>query len=198
MTKDNTLLGKFQLDGIPPMPRGMPQVEVVFDIDANGILNVSATEKSTNKTNKIVITNDKGRLSPEEIERMVAEAEKYKNDDDQVRERIEAKNGFEGYLYQLRSSVTGELKDKLSETDKTLINDKIKEYDSWFDSHPSENKEVYQEKQKELESIFTEIMKRNMDVPNASGDAQNTFGASPNASSETSDDNYEPKIEEID
>jgi len=195
MTKDNTLLGKFQLDGIPPMPRGTPQVEVIFDIDANGILNVSAIEKSTNKTNKITITNDKGRLSPEEIERMVAEAEKYKNDDEQVRERIEAKNGFEGYLYQLKSSVTGELKDKLSESDKTLINDKIKEYDTWFDNHPSENKEVYQEKQKELENIFTEIMKKNM------GNPEQPFpspGETPNEQHEDSEDNFEPKIEEID
>merc|ERR1712135_5382 len=91
MTKDNNLLGKFHLDGIPPAPRGVPQVEVTFDIDANGILNVSAQDKSTGKSNQITITNDKGRLSKEEIERMVAEAEKYKSDDDAQRDRISAK-----------------------------------------------------------------------------------------------------------
>ena len=103
MTKDNTLLGKFQLEGIPPMPRGMPQVEVVFDIDANGILNVTASEKSTGKTNKITITNDKGRLSKEEIERMIDEAEKYKNEDLLIKERIEAKNKLEGEIYNLKN-----------------------------------------------------------------------------------------------
>ena len=194
MTKDNTLLGKFQLDGIPPMPRGTPQVEVVFDIDANGILNVSATEKSTNKTNKITITNDKGRLSPEEIERMVAEAEKYKDEDDHFKGKVEAKNKFEAYLYQLKSSVTGELKDKLSESDRTLINDKIKEYESWFDSHPSEEKDSYESKQKELEGVFMEIMKN---VSGGMPDSPNMDESVPQKPS-TSEDNFEPKIEEID
>jgi heat shock protein 1/8 len=194
MTKDNTLLGKFQLDGIPPMPRGSPQVEVVFDIDANGILNVSATEKSTNKTNKITITNDKGRLSPEEIERMVAEAEKYKDEDEHFKGKVEAKNKFEAYLYQLKSSVTGELKDKLSEDDKTLINDKIKDYESWFDSHPSEEKDVYENKQKELEGVFMEIMK------NMTGGVPSEEGSVPNMPSKPTDVNNEegPTIEEID
>ena len=189
MTKDNTLLGKFQLDGIPPMPRGMPQVEVMFDIDANGILNVSATEKSTNKTNKITITNDKGRLSPEEIERMVQEAERYKNDDDALREKIEAKNKFEGYLYQLKNSVTGELKDKLQEKDKTLLNNKIKEYENWFDSHLSEEKDIYEKKQKELENIFMGIMKDKVGTPSNSEDS---------SQSSSSEEFPEPKIEEID
>jgi len=195
MTKDNTLLGKFQLDGIPPMPRGTPQVEVIFDIDANGILNVSATEKSTNKTNKITITNDKGRLSAEEIERMVAEAEKYKDEDEKIREKTEAKNKFEGYLYQLKSSVSGELKDKLSEDDKTLINGKIKEYESWFDCHLSEEKDVYESKQKELEGVFMEIMKN---ISGGSPDVPNMDGTVPPQPSTSSDDNFEPKIEEID
>lgn len=188
-TRDNTLLGKFQLDGIPPMPRGMPQIEVVFDIDANGILNVSATEKSTNKTNKITITNDKGRLSQEEIERMVAEAEQYKAQDDALREKVEAKNKFEGYLYQLKSSVSGELKDKLSQSDKDLINTKISEYQSWFDSHLDESKDVYENKQKELENIFMEIMK-NVGGENAETSSMPT--------PPPTDAECEPKIEEID
>jgi L1 cell adhesion molecule like protein len=193
-TRDNTLLGKFQLDGIPPMPRGMPQVEVVFDIDANGILNVSATEKSTNKSNKITITNDKGRLSPDEIERMVQEAEKYKAQDDALREKVDAKNKFESYLYQLKSSVCGELKDKLSSDDKSKIDDAIKESESWLDCHPNDEKDLYESKQKELESVFMGIMK------NMQGDAQ---GQAPpenvfNKGSVPEEDNFEPKIEEID
>merc|ERR1712154_460391 len=104
MTRDNNLLGKFNLDGIPPMPRGQPQIDVCFDIDANGILNVSALEKSTGKENKITITNDKGRLSQEDIERMVEEAEKYKAEDDANKNRIEAKNGLENYCYSLKTS----------------------------------------------------------------------------------------------
>jgi L1 cell adhesion molecule like protein len=99
LTKDNTLLGKFQLDGIPPMPRGVPQVEVIFDMDANGILNVSASEKSSGKTNKITITNDKGRLSKEEIDRMIAESEKYQKEDEELREKIDAKQKLESYMF---------------------------------------------------------------------------------------------------
>merc|ERR1712170_130527 len=108
MTRDNNILGKFNLDGIPPMPRGVPQIEVTFDIDANGILNVSAVEKSTGKENKITITNDKGRLSKDEIEKMVEEAEKYKAEDENNRARIEAKNALENYCYSLKSSISGD------------------------------------------------------------------------------------------
>ena len=193
-TRDNTLLGKFQLDGIPPMPRGMPQIEVVFDMDANGILNVSATEKSTSKTNKITITNDKGRLSAEDIERMVEEAERFKAQDDLLREKIESKNKFESYLYQLKSSVSGELKDKLSQTDKSLIESKIQEYQSWLDNHPSEEKDIYENKQKELENIFMDIMK-NMQSANPESNADNTQMPSSNNNKE---EHFEPKIEEID
>merc|ERR1712070_836930 len=97
MTKDNNLLGKFNLEGIPPAPRGTPQIEVTFDLDANGILNVSAMDKASGKNEKITITNDKGRLSKEEIERMVHEAEKYKDEDDKIKNRVEKKNGLESY-----------------------------------------------------------------------------------------------------
>merc|ERR1711920_966629 len=105
MTKDNNLLGKFELSGIPPAPRGVPQIEVTFDIDANAILNVSACDKSTGKENKITITNDKGRLSKEEIERMVNEAEKYKEEDDKQKERIAAKNGLESYCFNMKTTI---------------------------------------------------------------------------------------------
>merc|ERR1712012_391273 len=122
MTRDNNSLGKFSLDGIPPMPRGQPQIDVCFDIDANGILNVSAVEKSTGKEDKITITNDKGRLSPEEIERMVSEAEKYKTEDEVNRARIEAKNGLENYAYSMKNTISEpSMADKLSPEDKAAV-----------------------------------------------------------------------------
>ena len=159
MTKDNNLLGKFNLDGIPPMPRGQPQIDVTFDIDANGILNVSAVEKSTGKENKITITNDKGRLSQDEIERMVSEAEKYKAEDDANKNRIEAKNGLENYCYSLKSSIgSEEVKDKIPADDKKKLEDAIEDAIKWLDSNPSAEKEEYEEKQKSLEGIAMPIL----------------------------------------
>merc|ERR1712165_407761 len=144
MTRDNNLLGKFNLDGIPPMPRGQPQIDVCFDIDANGILNVSALEKSTGKENKITITNDKGRLSQDEIERMVSEAEKFKAEDDANRNRIESKNGLENYCYSLKGSISGdEVAAKMDPADKTALEGKIEETISWLDSNPAAEKEEY-------------------------------------------------------
>ena len=105
MTSGNNLLGKFELSGIPPAPRGVPQIEITYDIDANGILNVSAVDKSTGRENKITITNDKGRLSKDDIDRMVREAEKYKAEDDLQRDKIQAKNSLESYAYQMKSTV---------------------------------------------------------------------------------------------
>ena len=129
-------MGKFELSGIPPAPRGVPQIEVTFDIDANGILNVSAVDKSTGKQNKITITNDKGRLSKEEIEKMVNDAEKYKAEDEAQRDRIQAKNSLEGYAYQMKSTVEDDkLKDKISDEDKTKIIDKCKETLDWIDAN---------------------------------------------------------------
>merc|ERR1719510_960234 len=116
MTKDNHMLGRFDLTGIPPAPRGVPQIEVTFDIDANGILNVSAVDKSSGKQEKITITNDKGRLSKEEIEKMVSDAEKFKAEDDKQKERIAAKNGLESYSFNMKSTLEDEkFKDKLKE-----------------------------------------------------------------------------------
>merc|ERR1711937_46265 len=128
MTKDNNLLGKFNLDGIPPMPRGQPQIEVTFDIDANGILNVSAVEKSTGKEQKITIKNDKGRLSQDEIDRMVDEAERYKAEDEANRVRVEAKNSLENYCYSMKNTMSDEkLASKLSDDDKSTVTAKIDE-----------------------------------------------------------------------
>ncbi|EJK51576.1 hypothetical protein THAOC_28380 [Thalassiosira oceanica] len=161
MTRDNNLLGKFNLDGIPPMPRGQPQIDVCFDIDANGILNVSALEKSTGKENKITITNDKGRLSQEEIERMVQEAEKYKAEDDANKNRIEAKNGLENYCYSLKSSIEGEeVKDKIPEEDKTALLNAINDATTWLDANQSAEKEEFEEKQKALEGIAMPILQK--------------------------------------
>jgi heat shock protein 1/8 len=117
-TKDNNLLGKFELSGIPPAPRGVPQIEVTFDIDADGILNVSAEDKTTGNKNKITITNDKGRLSKSDIERMVKEAENFKDEDEKARKIIEAKNGLENYAFSVKNQCNNQLKDKLSEGDK--------------------------------------------------------------------------------
>jgi len=159
MTKDNNLLGKFELSGIPPAPRGVPQIEVTFDIDANGILNVSAQDKSTGKQNKITITNDKGRLSKEEIERMVQEAEKYKNEDEGQRERISAKNGLESYCFNMKQTVEDEkLQDKLTEDDKKKILDKCNETLAWLDSNQAAEKEEFEEHQKEVEKICAPII----------------------------------------
>lgn len=159
LTKDNTSLGKFQLDGIPPMPRGQPQVEVVFDLDANGILNVSASEKSTGKSNKITITNDKGRLTKEDIERMVEEAEKYKVEDEEIRAKIESKGGLENYIYQVTTSLTDELKGKMEEEDLKNLEEKVKEVQDLLDgSADVKSKDVFDDAKKDLEKIFGEIM----------------------------------------
>jgi len=159
MTKDNNLLGKFELTGIPPAPRGVPQIEVTFDIDANGILNVSASEKATGRENKITITNDKGRLSKEEIERMVQDAEKYKGEDEKQRERIGSKNQLESYAFNMKSTVEDEkFKDKIGDDDKKAIMDKCNEVISWLDSNQMAEKEEFDEQQKDLEKLCMPII----------------------------------------
>jgi len=159
MTKDNNLLGKFELTGIPPAPRGVPQIEVTFDIDANGILNVTAVEKSTGKENKITITNDKGRLSKEEIERMVNDAEKYRAEDEKQKQTIAAKNALESYCFNMKSAVEDEkLKDKIPDSDKTTILDKCNEVIRWLDANQLAEKEEFESQQKELEAVCNPIM----------------------------------------
>merc|ERR1712093_501661 len=194
MTKDCNLLGKFNLDGIPPMPRGVPQIEVTYDIDANGILNVSSVEKSTGKENKITITNDKGRLSKEEIEKMVEEAETYKAEDESNKERIEAKNGLENYAYNLKNTMDDEkLKDKIEEGDKKTIEDKVEETINWLDSNQSAEKEEYEEKQKELEGLCNPIMQKLYAGAGGAGGMPDMGGGAPPAG-----DDAGPKIEEVD
>jgi heat shock 70kDa protein 1/2/6/8 len=159
MTKDNHLLGKFDLTGIPPAPRGVPQIEVTFDIDANGILNVSAVDKSTGKLNKITITNDKGRLSKEDIERMVSDAEKFKAEDEKQKDRISAKNSLESYCFNMKSTLEDEkLKEKLAESDKDAIEKKCDEIIKWLDANQLAEEEEFKDKQKEVEAVCNPII----------------------------------------
>jgi len=161
MTKDNHILGKFNLEGIPPAARGVPQIEVTFDIDANGILNVSACDKGTGKQNKITITNDKGRLSKEEIEKMVNDAEKFKAEDEAVAAKVQAKNGLENYCFQMKNTLDDEkLKAAFTDDDKKVIQETSAEGLQWLEGNQEADAEVIQGKQKELEAKFNPIMMR--------------------------------------
>merc|ERR1719163_859049 len=138
MTKDNNLLGKFNLEGIPPAPRGTPQIEVTFDVDANGIMNINATEKGTGKSNSMTIKSEKGRLGEEEIERLVKEAEKYKAEDDQIKKKIEAKNGLETYCYTIKQQLDdAKIKDKLQDGEKEAVNDVADKTLQWIQGNPN-------------------------------------------------------------
>ncbi|XP_066444425.1 heat shock 70 kDa protein [Eleutherodactylus coqui] len=198
MTKDNNLLGKFELSGIPPAPRGVPQIEVTFDIDANGILNVSAMDKSSGKQNKITITNDKGRLSKEEIEKMVQEADRYKAEDDSQREKIAAKNSLESYVFNMKSTVEDDnVKDKMSPDDKKSIVEKCNETLSWLDKNQLAEKEEYVHHQKELEKVCNPIITRLYQGATASGMPGGMPGASCSAQARQGS-NKGPVIEEVD
>jgi len=199
-TKDNNILGKFNLDGIQPMPRGQPQIDVTFDIDANGILNVSALEKSTGKENKITITNEKGRLSQEEIERMVSDAEKYKAEDDANRNRVEAKNALENYCFSLKSSISGE--NNLDPSDKEKLESKIEETTKWLDDNQNADKEEFEQQQKALAELATPILQKAAGgggMPGAPGGVPPDMSGTPGYGSPPSDDPAAgPTIEEID
>jgi heat shock protein 1/8 len=190
-TKDNNLLGKFELTGIPPAPRGVPQIEVTFDIDANGILNVSAVEKGTGKTNKITITNDKGRLSKEEIERMLAEAEKYKEEDEAEASRIQAKNGLESYAYNLRNTMNDpKVGDKIPGDDKEKLKKAIDETVEWLDNNTTATKDEFESQQKELESVANPIINSMYGAAGGAPGGPPGAGAPPEASA--------PDVEEVD
>ncbi|KAJ7109318.1 heat shock protein 70 family [Mycena epipterygia] len=203
-TKDNNLLGKFELSGIPPAPRGVPQVEVTFDIDANGILNVSASDKTTGKSNRITITNDKGRLSKEEIERMVDEAEKYKAEDEAAAARITSKNALESYAYNLRNSINDEkLADKFEAADKTKLESAVNDTIKWLDASQEGSKEEYEEKQKELEAVANPIMQKLYGAggapggfPGGEGGFPGGAGGAPGGFPGASEDG--PSVEEVD
>lgn len=160
-TRDNNILGKFELSGIPPAPRGVPQVEVTFDIDANGILNVTAQDKTTGRSSHITITNDKGRLSKEDIERMVSEAEKFAAQDEEEASRITSRNELENYAFSLRNTVNDEkLKDKIDQLDKVALEGSIDNTLKWLESSQSATKDEYSSRQKELESVANPIMSK--------------------------------------
>ncbi|WVQ70857.1 heat shock protein HSS1 [Cryptococcus sp. DSM 104548] len=156
-TKDCNLLGKFELSGIPPAPRGVPQIEVSFDVDANGILNVNAADKSTGKSNKITITNDKGRLSKEDIEAMLADAEKFKAEDEAAAATVQAKNGLESYSYSLKTTLSDNA-DKFDAEDHKTLSAKVDEVISNLDTMQSASKEEFESLQKELEAVANPIM----------------------------------------
>jgi len=196
MTKDNNLLGKFELSGIPPAPRGVPQIEVTFDIDANGILNVSAVDKSTGKENKITITNDKGRLSKDDIERMVREAEKYKDEDEKVKERVAAKNALEGYCFNMKQTIEdNNLKDKIPESDRKKILDACEDTLKWLESNQLADKEEFDHKQKDLENICKPIITK---LYQSAGAAGGFPGAGPTPAGASAGGGSGPTIEEVD
>lgn len=159
-TKDNHLLGKFDLTNIPPAPRGVPQIEVTFEIDANGILNVGAEDKGTGVSEKIVIKNEKGRLSEEEIERMIREAEEYAEEDRMLKEKVDARNKLETFVYDLKNQISDpeKLGDKLEDEDKSTIEDAVSETLEWLDDNQDADKEEYDEQFESLESTVRPII----------------------------------------
>ena len=181
MTKDNHQLGKFELTGIPPAPRGVPQIEVTFEIDANGILQVSAADKGTGKAEKITITADKGRLSAEDIERMVREAEEFADEDKKVQGRITARNGLESYLYNLKNTLEDDEKgvsDKIEAAEKNELISLIDESLDWLEENPEAEADEYSDKQKEVEQVANPIMRKvyqGEGMPGDSGDEED-FG----------------------
>ena len=189
MTKDNNLLGKFKLENIAPAPRGVPQIEVTFDMDANGILNVSAKDKATGSENKITITNDTGRLSKEDIAKMVDEAEKYKEEDQKNQERIEAKNDLDNYTYRVKGMID-DGKIPFTEEEKKQIGDKCNDMISWLDSVGECSKEEYELRKKELEGVVNPI------VSARAGGGKSDEGPKKEAYEESDDEG--PKIEEVD
>merc|ERR1712070_363284 len=201
-TRDNNLLGKFELSGIPPAPRGVPQITVCFDIDANGILNVSAEDKTTGQKNKITITNDKGRLSKEEIERMVQGAEKYKAEDEEHTKKVEAKNGLENYAYNMRNTMNDEkLAGKIDPADKEKITSEIDKAVEWLDANQLAEVDEFQDKLKELEGICNPIMSKLYAAGGAPGgmpDMGDMGGMGGGAPPPSSEGGAGPKIEEVD
>ena len=192
MTKDNRVLGSFQLDGLPPAPRGVPQIEVSFDVDTNGILQVSASDKLSGKSQKITITSDKGRLSEEEIERMIREAEENAEADKVVKEKVEAKNGLESYLYALRHSVDDSLKGKIGEEDAATLLKVVTEALSWLEEHSNEEKDVYDSKRREVEAVANPIIQKAY----AAQDGSTSTGGASQGNGASSDGG--PEIEEVD
>eukprot|EP00253_Pinus_taeda_P012757 PITA_12757 len=198
-TRDNNLLGKFELSGIPPAPRGVPQITVCFDIDANGILNVSAEDKTTGHKSKITITNDKGRLSKEEIEKMVRDSETYKAEDEEHKKKLEAKNSLENYAYSVRNTIRDDkIAAKLDPSDKTKIEDALEQTIQWLDNNQLADADEFDDKMKELENTCNPIIAKmyqgaGADIPGgaygAAGSPEQGYSAAAGSG---------PKIEEVD
>lgn len=160
MTKDNHLLGKFDLNGIPPAPRGVPQIEVTFEIDANGILQVSAEDKGTGNKEKITITNDQNRLTPEDIEKMIHDAEKFAEEDKKIKERVEARNELESYVYSLKNQIGDKEKlgAKLTDEDKEKIEAVIDEKVKWMEANAEADVEDFKRQKKDAEDVVQPII----------------------------------------
>jgi heat shock protein 1/8 len=198
LTKDNNKLGEFQLTGIPPMPRGQPQIEISYEVDANGILKVSAIEKSSGKSEEITIKNESNRLSKEDIDKMVEEAAQFKAEDDLVVEKLEAKNKLENYLYGMKSSVLSEEKMKTAlGDDYSTVEKTVEEGLSWLDSDSSYTKEDYESKQKEVENILSPLVQKAYAASAGSSVPDESVPEAPETQEDNSSSN-EPHIEEID
>ncbi|KAJ6638399.1 Heat shock 70 kDa protein cognate 2 [Pseudolycoriella hygida] len=176
MTKDNNSLGTFNLTGIPPAPRGVPKIEVTFDLNADGILNVSAKDNSSGRSEKITITNDKGRLSKADIDRMLSEAEKYREEDEKQREKIGARNALEGYIFGCKQAVEDAAPGKISDADKQLVKDKCASEMSWLDSNTLADKEEFEHHLKELQKVCSPIMSKMHGQGDQSGHADGQGG----------------------
>jgi L1 cell adhesion molecule like protein len=185
MTKDNNLLGRFELTGIPPAPRGVPKIAVTFDIDANGILHVTAKDESTGKSEQIRINNEKGRLSKEEIDRMVAEADRFKEEDEKQKARVSARNSLENYVFQYKQSAT-DAGDKLNQTDKDTVLDKCQTVMNWLDNNTTAEKEEFEHQLEELHKICSPIM------------AKIHQGAASSGNTSAGSGNQGPTVEEVD
>jgi len=211
MTKDNNLLGKFELSGIPPAPRGVPQIEVSFDLDTNGILNVSAQDKSTGRKNQITITNDKGRLSQDEIERMLKEAEKYASEDKARKEKVDARHGLESYVYNVRNTMEdSKIKEKLSQEDIDTVTKAVQEKIKWLEQNDAADKEACDAQMKELQALVNPIMVKMYGAggggaggmptgaPDFGGDDDMGGASAPPPSSGGAKKSDGPKVEELD
>jgi len=192
MTKSNRLLGQFELSGIPPAPRGLPQIEVAFDVDANGILSISASDKGTGKIESFTITSEKGRLSDEDIERMVREAEEFAEQDAAEKDKIESRNGLESYLYNLKSSLTDM---EVSSEDSEILTKCVEDALVWLEDNPAAEKVDYDSKQKEVEDVANPIIKR------AYESKTHSQGSAPDNDDDFMGDDVDgagPSVEEVD
>jgi heat shock protein 1/8 len=199
-TRDNNLLGSFELSGIPPAPRGTPQIKIKYSVDENGILNVSATETTSGKTSKITITNEKGRLSPEQIKRMVEEAKLHEEEDKLAKEKIESRNNTLSYIHILKKTLQDEkLVGKVSDEDKKIVENACNETSSWLDRCQNASKEELEEKHKELQKAVEPIMSKLYSHGNGPSGEMPSFNPSQSSASEPSTGpSTGPKIEEVD